>query len=128
MKNEREIKYLKNDELKQLFMALESDSTRHAVRNKAIFFLAYYCALRVSEITQMDLTAYDPLHQQIYCRREKGSNNNTLRIIDKQVLCALNDFLNVRQSLYPESHYLFPSQMGSPDQPAAARHTNEKIL
>lgn len=114
MKNEREIKYLKNDELKQLFLALESDRTRHAVRNKAIFHLAYYCALRVSEITNMGFSAYDPLNQQIYCRREKGSNNNTLRIIDKQVLYALNNYLKLRESLYPESCYLFPSQMGSP--------------
>lgn len=114
MKNEREIKYLKNDELKQLFLALESDRTRHAVRNKAIFYLAYYCALRVSEITNMGFSAYDPLNQQIYCRREKGSNNNTLRIIDKQVLYALNNYLKLRESLYPESCYLFPSQMGSP--------------
>lgn len=114
MRTEREIKYLKNDELKQLFRILESDSTRHAARNKAIFYLAYYCALRVSEITYMDLSAYDPVHQQIYCRREKGSNHNTLRIIDHQVLQALNEYLEIRQLLYPESHYLFPSQMGSP--------------
>ncbi len=114
MKSKREIKYLKNNELAQLFRILESDNTRHAARNKAIFYLAYYCALRVSEITYMDLSAYDPYQQQIYCRREKGSNHNTLRIIDHQVLRALNDYLKIRQLLYPESNYLFPSQMGSP--------------
>ena len=112
MKNEREIKYLKNEELKQLFSALESDNTRHAVRNKAIFYLAYYCALRVSEITYMDFAAYDPSHKQIYCRREKGSNHNTLRIIDHHVYDALNDYLKIRHSHYPASHYLFPSARG----------------
>lgn len=109
-----EIKYLKNNELEQLFYAVDSDHTRHAARNRAIFRLALYCALRVSEVTHMELSDYDPASQQIYCRREKNSNNNTLKIIDRQVLNALNDYLSVRRMLYPESRYLFPSQLGSP--------------
>ncbi len=111
---EKEIKYLRTEELTQLFESVESDHSRHAIRNKAILRLALYCALRVSEITYMELSSYNPFSRQVYCRREKGSNNNTIRIIDSEVLNALDHYLTVRQTFYPESQYLFPSQKGSP--------------
>lgn len=108
------IKYLRSDEVYELFDVIHLDQSRHAIRNKAIFSIAKYCALRVSEITYMEFTAYDPILQQIYCRREKGSNNNTIRIIDPDVIEALQQYLHIRSRLYPDSKYLFPSQKGSP--------------
>lgn len=108
------IKYLRANEVCELFDVIGLDDSKHAVRNKAIFALAKYCALRVSEITYMEYSAYDPIRQQIYCQREKGSNNNTIRIIDPDVINALQQYLRIRSHIYPDSKYLFPSQKGSP--------------
>lgn len=113
MKNQT-IKYLRSDEVYELFDVISLDHSRHAIRNKAIFSIAKYCALRVSEITFMEFSAYDPYRQQIYCRRGKGSNNNTIRIIDSEVIDAMQNYLHIRPHLYPDSKYLFPSQKGSP--------------
>lgn len=45
-----DIKYFTNKELKAFFRAIEKDNSKYKVRNECIFKLAYYCALRVSEV------------------------------------------------------------------------------
>lgn len=111
-----EIKYLTEDETQQLFQAINNDSSRYALRNQAIFHLAKYCALRVSEIALLRCSDYSWNHKHIYCRRQKGSCNNTLRIIDPYVLFYLEEYIYNRNKLFPyaPSDIMFPSQFDQP--------------
>lgn len=86
------IKYLTPHETKELYAAVSKDSSRYAKRNKAIFYLAKYCALRVSEVGMLTLEDVSISQKQIYCSREKGSVDNTIRIINQEVLLALSDY------------------------------------
>lgn len=90
---DREIKYFTNRELKALFKVIENDDSKYAARNEAIFKIAYYCALRVSEVALIEVEDFNSTRNELYCRRLKGSYNNTLKIIDKEVLKALKRHL-----------------------------------
>lgn len=108
------IKYLTRKEVRTLYQQIEQDSSRHALRNLAIFRIAKYCALRASEIGLLYESDYDADKKEIYCRRVKGSKNNKIRILDQDVAATLDAYLDVKNEIYPESEYLFPSQKGSP--------------
>lgn len=114
MYNYSKIKYLYANEKDALFKVLEEDASRHSVRNKAIFYLAEYAALRASEVGLITLNDMNLQTNEIYFKRLKNSNNNKLRILDAQVLSALSDYLAYREEHGIDSIYLFPSQKGSP--------------
>ena len=44
------IKFLKQEEKGRLFGSVDTDERRHAVRNRAIIYLAEYCGLRATEV------------------------------------------------------------------------------
>lgn len=106
------MKYLTNDETQLLFQQIYCDKGKHRKRNIAIFEVAKYCALRTSEITELKVTNYDRTSKNIYCHRLKGSNSNTLKIVDGHVAKALDDYLDERASLSLSSPYMFISQKG----------------
>lgn len=108
------IKYLTASETDELFKSIIQRHTVHQERNLAIFYIATYCALRVSEIGRLKIFDYDCRLKQIYCRRKKNSNNNTIRIIDKKVTEALENYLDIRCKVFPDSDILFISQKGNP--------------
>lgn len=111
---ETTLKYLTTTEKSELFEVINQDSSIHAIRNRAIFNIAKYCALRVSEINMIEISDYDPLLSHIYCKREKGSSNNTIRIVDSYVKNSMDLYLEQRKSIFPDSKYLFMSQKGFP--------------
>lgn len=122
MSTKAKIKYLDTAELPRLFNAISSDKTKHRIRNEAMFRLAEYCALRISEIGLIDLRDYNPISHQIYCRRLKNSNDNTLKILDVEVIESLENYLLVRDLYYPKASEtgttaLFVSQQGNPVTP-----------
>lgn len=108
------IKYLQPEEKKELFDVIRKDKSRNAARNRAIFYLAEYCALRASEIGKIRLEYVRQEKEQIYCERLKGSQNNTLRIIDEDVSAALFYYYHKRLSMTSPSPYLFLSQRNFP--------------
>lgn len=108
------IKYLTSSELTVLFQQIREDESKHCKRNLALFHLAEYCALRVSEMSLLMENDYCPDTREIYCRRLKNSRNNMLRIIDPAVYTSLEKYLEIKNILYPESPYLFVSQIGAP--------------
>lgn len=97
MKNEETIKFFTDEELRSFFKALERNTylsetsfrKKCAIRNEAMFKLLYYCALRVSETTLLQRENYNDLKKEVYCKRLKGGINNTLRIIDEDIIRAL---------------------------------------
>lgn len=110
----KKIKYLNEWEKKELFKAIRQDTRKNATRNLAIFLVAKYCALRVSEIHMIRIDDYNPGLSQIYCRREKGSNNNTLRIVDPTVKNALDAYFAERLQISSDNQALFLSSHKKP--------------
>lgn len=108
------IKYLTNREVQILYRQLAQDTSRHALRNQAIFLVTKYCALRASEVGLLKESDYDSVKKQIFCRRLKGSRSNTIRILDPEVISSLDAYLAVKDKIYPRSEFLFPSQKGKP--------------
>ena len=108
---EKEIKYFTNKELKSLFRAIENDDSKYAARNEAIFKIAYYCALRVSEVSLLEKDDFNNSRNELYCRRLKGSYNNTLKIIDADILRTLKRHLRNNPG---QSKYIFISRNNKP--------------
>lgn len=117
MNNVESIKYFTPNELSKFIRVLEHDDSLYATRNEAMFKLALYCGLRASEVGLLKKEFYNPIQKSIYCRRLKGSLNNTIRLIDIDIfpktLRALNRYLRCPDP-YPESQLLFPSRNGTP--------------
>ena len=88
------MKYFNAEEKELLFKQIYREEGRHRKRNIAIFEVAKYCALRASEISNLKLGFYDRSSSTLYCQRLKGSNSNTLMIVDPYVRKALNDYLD----------------------------------
>lgn len=95
---ESTIKYFTENELASFFHVLayrrRTASTelayKNAVRDEALFYIMFYCALRVSEVILLNIDDYNVLKKEMHCKRLKGGINNTLKIIDSNVLQALN--------------------------------------
>ncbi len=109
MTNEKKIKYFTNEELKKIFRVVK-DVSRHPVRDEAILKIAYYCALRASEVGLVNIDDFNSGRGEIYCRRLKGSNNNTIRIIDNDVLRTLKRHIRTNKL----DDVLFLSQKKNP--------------
>lgn len=114
MNKNTEIKYLYTEEKERLYTTIENYCSKHAIRNKALFYLAEYCGLRASEVGLLCTDFFDPNKREIYCRRIKSGKNNTLRIIDDNVYNSLIEYLKIKDLIYPSSQYLFPSNRGTP--------------
>lgn len=115
MNNNTEIKYLYTEEKEKLYKTIDQSSSKHAIRNKAIFYLAEYCGLRASEVGLLCTDYFVPETREIYCHRLKSGNNNTLRIIDDNVYNSLIEYLKIKNSIYTTpSKYLFTSNRGTP--------------
>lgn len=104
------IKFFTQDELNRLFKAINKSDDKYRTRNEAIFKIAYYCALRSSEVGLIGTDDVNLMRNEIYCRRLKGSLNNTLEIIDTDILRTLKRYI---REFHPED-ILFPSRNNKP--------------
>ncbi|OBR95479.1 tyrosine recombinase XerD [Clostridium ragsdalei P11] len=111
-KGDRKVKYLTQEEVKDLFKAIINLDSTHAVRDLAIFRVAYRCGLRASEIGLIKLEDYNASKGAIYCKRLKGSYNNTIRL-DTKTKNALDTYIH-ESKLSFNSEFLFKSQRGKP--------------
>jgi site-specific recombinase XerD len=114
-----DIKYFTNKELKAFFRAIEKDNSKYKVRNECIFKLAYYCALRVSEVALIKVDDFNNSKNEIYCRRLKGSLNNTIRIVNPDILRSVKRYLRTINH-----DTMFISQKGLP----ISRKTLDKLM
>lgn len=110
----KKIKYLSTEEIDELFRVVNQDNSRHGARNQAIFYITKYCALRVSEISMITMSDYNDLWHELYCKREKGSYSNTIKIIDNEVIEVFSRYYNIRKAMNVSSNCLFLSQKGTP--------------
>lgn len=109
---DKKIKYFTQEEAKSLFKAIINLDNIHAVRDLAIFRVTYRCGLRASEIGLIKLEDYNASKGELYCKRLKGSCNNTIRLDDKTKK-ALDKYIN-ESNLSSNSEVLFKSQKGKP--------------
>ncbi|WP_026888119.1 tyrosine-type recombinase/integrase [Clostridium beijerinckii] len=110
--NETEIKYLTQKEVLSLFNAIENSGKLHSTRDLAIFRLAYRCGFRASEISMLKLENYNINKGEIYCKRLKGSKNNTLRL-DEKTKSILDKYI-IENNITSESQTIFTSQKNNP--------------
>lgn len=109
---ETKIKYLTQKEALSLFNSIENSCTSHSLRDLAIFRLTYRCGFRASEIALLKLQDYNISKGEIYCKRLKGSNNNTLRL-DEKAKIVLNKYIH-ENNIIADSQIIFTSQKNNP--------------
>lgn len=95
---DKTIKFLTSMERRELYRIIGNDTGTNAIRNRAIFELGKYCALRASEIGLLRIDDYNPETGTIHCRRLKNGCSNTLRIVEPSVLDSLNEYISIRNS------------------------------
>jgi site-specific recombinase XerD len=78
----------------------------------SIFRIAYRCGLRASEIALIKLQDYNSLKGELYCKRLKGSYNNTIRL-DSKTKEVLDKYI-IDKEITSNSEVLFKSQKGNP--------------
>jgi integrase/recombinase XerD len=122
IKASNRVKFLFEDETKRLYTAINNDTSRHQCRNKAIFYIAKYCALRASEVSLLRMSDYDVQNKLLFCSRLKNSKNNVLKIVEQKTLSAFEDYyFSLNRS--PED-YIFKSQ----ENKAISRKMLDKLM
>ena len=122
IKASNRVKFLFEDETKRLYTAINNDTSRHQYRNKAIFYIAKYCALRASEVSLLRMSDYDVQNKLLFCSRLKNSKNNVLKIVEQKTLSAFEDYyFSLNRS--PED-YIFKSQ----ENKAISRKMLDKLM
>ena len=111
-KADNKIKYLTQQEALKLFNAIENSKSIHTLRDLAIFRVAYRCGLRASEIAMIKLEDYNISKGELYCKRLKGSSNNTIRL-DSKTKNTVDRYIN-ENNILSNSENLFKSQKNNP--------------
>ena len=111
-KTEEKIKYLTQQETINLFNAIISINSIHRNRDLAIFRVAYRCGLRASEVSMINLEDYNEQKGELYCKRLKGSRNNTIRL-DNKTKEILNTYIR-ENNIISLSSPIFVSQKNAP--------------
>lgn len=106
------IKFFTQKELKKLFKIIKESKDRHALRNLCIFRVAYRCGLRASEIGLLKLENYNKVKGELYCKRLKGSWNNTI-VLDKETKRILDKYIK-QYNIKSDEDILFKSQENKP--------------
>lgn len=109
---ENRIKYLTQQEATRLFNAIECSEGIHTIRDLAIFRVAYRCGLRASEISLLKLEDYNMIKGELYCKRLKGSSNNTIRL-DTKTKQILDKYIT-ENNIVSEGNIIFKSQKDNP--------------
>jgi site-specific recombinase XerD len=84
-------KHLREEEVETLLCVIVS------IRDKALFMLMLRCGLRVEEVANLTLKAFDLKRRRIYIYNGKGSKDRVVYISD-DTLHVLVDYLRVRPS------------------------------
>jgi type 1 fimbriae regulatory protein FimB len=104
----RQIKHLSLDTVEALLASIKGS---HAARNRAIFTIAFWRGLRISEVGMLQYSDWeDP---RLYVRRAKGSNSAQYKLTQPEVK-ALRAWVKIRGSW---DGPLFPSERNAGGRP-----------
>lgn len=109
---EETIKYFTQKELTKLFKVIDKSKGKYSLRDLLIFRLAYRCGLRATEIGLITRGDYNKNTKELYCKRLKGSLNNTIRL-DIETNKLINKFIR-ELGPFCDTDILFKSQKGGP--------------
>lgn len=111
--DEKKIKYLTMKEFNSLLKAIDSikdnDKYNLWLRDRLIFTIAFECGLRAGEIGLLKREDFNGSKNELYCRRLKGSKNNTVRL-SQEVSKLLKKYLKETE----DREYIFISQRNRP--------------
>lgn len=106
--------YLTKNEKERLFRCINASGTKFLIRDRAIIKLAYYCALRITEIRNMKLSDFNKETREIRCDRLQNGKNNVLKIIDNDIYRDICEYYDLRKEDEYLSDYFFISQQDKP--------------
>lgn len=106
------IKYLSQKEREKLFRCIDESDAKYILRDRAIIKLAYYCALRVSEIRDLKLSDFNKQTREITCNRKQNGISNVLKIEDEKIYKDVCKYYDLRMNDNCHSEYFFVSQQG----------------
>lgn len=113
MENKEEIIFLTKEEKEKFFKAIDMSEEKFKVRDRALFSLAYYCALKTSEIINVKIRDFDKEKRCIVCRKEKDGEGTRFVIIDDKAFYRLCEYYDERMNDDKfMSEYLFLSKVG----------------
>lgn len=110
---QEKIKYLTEKEFKKLIRSIEKTKDtkegKYYLRDKLIFLLAFECGLRATEVGELRKEDFNISANELYCRRLKGSNNNTIRLT-KTTSSILKKYIKDNPN---DTEYIFMSRKGN---------------
>lgn len=111
-KSVEKIKYLTENEFNKLIKTIEktkdSDIGRYWMRDKLIYLIAFECGLRATEVGNLRKDDFNN-GNELYCRRLKGSNNNTIKL-SKDTAYLLKKFLKDEPN---DTEFIFITRKGN---------------
>lgn len=110
-KMDKEIKYLTKEEIKKVFKVIRDSDVKYALRDEALFRVGFETACRVSEMSLFRVKDFNQDTRDIYCRRNKNGNNNTVRLT-KETSRILKKYILI--SNLDEDDCIFMSQFKKP--------------
>lgn len=111
VKIDKEVKYLTKDEIKKVFKVIRESDSKYALRDEVLFRVGFETACRVSEMGLFKLDDFNADTRDIYCRRNKNGNNNTVRLT-KETSRLLKKYIQNMKNI--DTEFIFVSQFGKP--------------
>lgn len=108
---DKDIKYLTKEEIKKVFKTIRESDAKYALRDEVLFRVGFETACRVSEMALFRIKDFNPNTRDIYCRRSKNGNNNTVRL-SKETSRLLKKYIQSIDDVNTE--FIFMSQFGKP--------------
>lgn len=94
------------EKAKKLFsLDRKKQNFKYYRRDKLIFLVAYECGLRASELSHLKIEDYNAPNNEMFCKRLKGSNQNTIRL-SKNTGILLREYIAKNH----DSEYIFLSR------------------
>lgn len=108
---DREIKYLNEKEVNKIFKIIANLGNKYWLRDLVLFRVGFETGCRASEMGLFRVSDFNKNNRDIYCRRIKNGNNNTIRL-SKTTANTLAKY--IKEYKLSEDDYLFLSQFRKP--------------